>query len=163
MEYWELGFQLAVGFSPYDWAYDAASLMAGQDILTGDELTNFDKGAILFGFLTFGMGDDIIKVSKRLAKNQGVDSLPSLVDFGRQLRKRMLNGAAAAFQQDRFKGLLKAGEGLAKSLPGRLRHALGLAKLDVSIQKQVDRALDQLASESATSINRGITQSRQNL
>ena len=120
MEYWELGFQLAVGFSPYDWAYDAASLMAGHDILTGEELTNFDKGAILLGFLTFGTADDFIDVGQKLARKNGIDSLPSLYNFG---LKNMARGAANAFKGG-IKGLLKAGEGLDKSLSGRLRRAL---------------------------------------
>ncbi|MCP4362656.1 MAG: hypothetical protein GY796_32025, partial [Chloroflexi bacterium] len=87
LEYWELGFQLAIGFSPYDIVYDAASLLAGKDIITGDELTDFDKFAMALGVFTV-IGDDLLKLGKKISQLDTIKkagNVTSALDTGRKL------------------------------------------------------------------------------
>ncbi|MCP4362015.1 MAG: hypothetical protein GY796_28730, partial [Chloroflexi bacterium] len=101
LEYWELGFQLAIGFSPYDIVYDAASLLAGKDIITGDELTDFDKFAIALGVFTV-IGDDLLKLGKKVSQLDNIKkagNVTSALDTGRRMfsnfRKKGIRGGLA--------------------------------------------------------------------
>ncbi len=60
---------ILIGFTPLDILYDLASLMAGRDLLSGRELTTFDTVAILAGFFTAGLGDDILGGGGRPLRN----------------------------------------------------------------------------------------------
>lgn len=60
---------ILVALTPLDIAYDLASLFAGQDLLSGHPLTKFERAAILLGFFTAGLGDDILGGGGRLLRS----------------------------------------------------------------------------------------------
>jgi hypothetical protein len=60
--------QVAVAFSPIDWVFDLASLAVGHDVFTGYKLSNFEKGAIILGLLTAGIGDDLLLMGTRASR-----------------------------------------------------------------------------------------------
>jgi hypothetical protein len=124
MEMWELGFQLAIGFSPFDWLYDLGSFLAGRDIVSGAELTEFDKATILAGFLTLGFGDDVIKAGKALSKLKSLDEAAAV---GKASKKLFSGGLTNLLQTRQLRSSLnklsKRGASSLGGLSGRTDEA----------------------------------------
>ncbi len=89
----EVGIQIAIAFSPLDWVVDGVSLALGYDIFTGYELSDFEKGAIIFGLLTAGIGDDILQMGARASRY--VDGLGEGAEFAAKHAEEL--GDAARF------------------------------------------------------------------
>ena len=128
MEMWELGFQLAVGFSPYDIAYDAASLLAGKDIVTGGDLTDFDRAVLVLGVFT-GIGDELVKIGKKVRGFVGsnLDVVEDSKNVIRSLRKSFDNkGFIGAFADifNRFKRKLNNLFGEGDDVPHSIRQVI---------------------------------------
>jgi Na+/H+-translocating membrane pyrophosphatase len=64
--------QVLIAISPLDVVYDIGLLTIGKDLLTGYQLSNFEKGAILAGLVvglfTAGIGDDLLQAGARLSR-----------------------------------------------------------------------------------------------
>lgn len=109
MAMWELGFQLAIGFSPFDWLYDLGSLVTGRDIVSGETLSQWEKAAIVAGFLTLGFGDDVIEAGNALKKLKALDEAAAASKAGKKLLGNLVDVSQTKGVRDNLGELSKQG------------------------------------------------------
>jgi RHS repeat-associated protein/uncharacterized repeat protein (TIGR01451 family) len=63
----QLALQIAIALSPFDMLYDAACLLTGTDLISGQPLSDFERAAIIVGLVT-GIGDDIMQIGSKGAR-----------------------------------------------------------------------------------------------
>ena len=122
----------AVGFSPIDFMVDIASLAVGYDVVTGEELDDFAKGALaaglVVGLVTGGIGDDLMMAGLR-----GMRFAEDMVDASRAVLR----------QGDEL--LQAAGRGLSRRVDG-LVQAGGRHLDDLLANRRIARRLDDWVS-----------------
>ncbi|GIK42475.1 MAG: hypothetical protein BroJett011_63080 [Chloroflexota bacterium] len=118
MAMWELGFQLAIGFSPFDWLYDLGSLVTGRDIVSGEALSQWEKAAIVAGFLTLGFGDDVIEAANALKKLKALDEAAAASKAGKKLLGNLADVSQTKGVRDNLGELSKRGLNSLSGLSG---------------------------------------------